>query len=306
MDKFGSHPLYRKHDIDSVLSSIWPFYTKNFVVLFIASFVFSLAYNFLLASFDFMKVYTLTDPMEMLEEMRGWICPMVAIIAASLIFYTIIHYYVIYKPVDSSVNIFVAAYKSLKYLIPYLIIFILFFFFAGAAMIVGLFALIIGIFFSMLYVFMVGLFILPILMVEGTNIGNAIVRTFTLAHRRFWPNLGWTAVYVLIFMVITMVLSTIILLPFSGSFFKILTNPADAGEAMNFMTNPWYIILSALVRALFMPLTPMFAAVLYFNGKAREEDIPSPVSVSNGPDKVRVEDLYAKPYSDDHPENPEK
>jgi len=218
----------------------------------------------------------------------------------------IIHYYVIYKPVDSSVNIFTAVYKSMKYLIPYLIIFILYFFFVGAAMIVGLFALIIGIFFSMLYVFMLGLFILPILMVEGNNIGNAIVRTFALAHRRFGPNLGWTAVFVLIYIVVSIILSSVILLPFSGSFFKILMNPANAGEAMNFMTNPWYIILSALVRALFMPLIPIFAAILYFNGKAREEDIASPVSVSNEPDKVRVEDLYAKPYSDDHPENPEK
>jgi hypothetical protein len=65
-------------------------------------------------------------------------------------------------------------------------------------------------------------------------------------------------------------------------------------------------MLSALVRALFMPLTPIFAAIMYFNGKAREEDIPSPISLNNEPDKVRVEDLYAKPYSDDHPENPEK
>jgi hypothetical protein len=127
-----------------------------------------------------------------------------------------------------------------------------------------------------------------------------------LAHRRFGPNLGWTAVFVLILIVANLVLSSIILLPFSGSFFKILMNPADAGEAMSFMTNPWYIMLSALVRALFMPLTPIFAVIMYFNGKAREEDIPSPISLNNEPDKVRVEDLYAKPYSDDHPENPEK
>jgi hypothetical protein len=274
--------------------------------MFIASLVFSVGFNFLYSSLDFMKIYGMTDPMEMLEEMKRWFWPMLAIVAISLIFYTIIHYYVIYKPVDSSVNIFVAVYKCLKYLIPYLIIIILFFFFAGVAMIVGLFALIIGIFFSMLYVFMLGLFILPILMVEGNNIGNAIVRTFTLAHRRFGPNLGWTAVFVLILIVANLVLSSIILLPFSGSFFKILMNPADAGEAMSFMTNPWYIMLSALVRALFMPLTPIFAVIMYFNGKAREEDIPSPISLNNEPDKVRVEDLYAKPYSDDHPENPEK
>jgi hypothetical protein len=50
---------------------------------------------------------------------------------------------------------------------------------------------------------------------------------------------------------------------------------------------------------------PIFATILYFNGKAREEDMQSPGTGSNEPDKVKVEDLYAKPYSDDHPDNPE-
>jgi hypothetical protein len=258
--------------------------------------------------FDFARLYSVDpmDPVEMIEEVKKAILPWFAIVAVVLILTIILHYYVIYKPVDSSLNIFLAAYKSLKYIIPYIIIFILLIFFMMIAMIVGLLALIIGVFFTMLYVFMVQLFILPTLMVEGTNIGNAIVRTFTLSHRRFWPNLGWTAVYILLIMVAYIILSTLILLPFSGSFFKILTNPADAGEAMNFMTNPWYIILSAVISALFTPLMPIFSTILYFNGKAREEDILSPASVSNEPDKVRVEDLYAKPYSDDHPENPEK
>jgi hypothetical protein len=51
---------------------------------------------------------------------------------------------------------------------------------------------------------------------------------------------------------------------------------------------------------------PIFAAILYFNGKAGE-DQAEPILVSDPENnRVRVEDLYAKPYSDDHPENPEK
>jgi hypothetical protein len=50
---------------------------------------------------------------------------------------------------------------------------------------------------------------------------------------------------------------------------------------------------------------PIFACILYFNGKAGEENveiihIPEPENT-----KLRVEDLYAKPYSDDHPDNPD-
>jgi hypothetical protein len=51
---------------------------------------------------------------------------------------------------------------------------------------------------------------------------------------------------------------------------------------------------------------PIFACILYFNGKAGEEQV---LQITHEPEpdntKIRVEDLYAKPYSDDHPENPE-
>jgi membrane-anchored glycerophosphoryl diester phosphodiesterase (GDPDase) len=162
-------------------------------------------------------------------------------------------------------------------------------------MVLGLFALIIGIFFVMLYLMTLYLFILPILMAEGPNIGNAISRTFKLVHRRFWPNIGWVAIFIIIIMVISLILSGIILLPFTGSFLKILSNPAEAGAAMEFITNPFYLALSALASAVYMPLVPIFAVILYFNGKAREEEISTQDTGSSEPDKVRVEDLYAKP-----------
>jgi hypothetical protein len=51
---------------------------------------------------------------------------------------------------------------------------------------------------------------------------------------------------------------------------------------------------------------PIFACILYFNGRSGEEQPVTPVSDYSPTDgKVRVEDLYAKPFSEDHPENPE-
>jgi hypothetical protein len=50
---------------------------------------------------------------------------------------------------------------------------------------------------------------------------------------------------------------------------------------------------------------PIFACILYFNGKAGEEQVQQVTYPDPDEGKVRVEDLYAKPYSDDHPENPE-
>lgn len=299
MDQFSHHPLYRKHDLDSVMSSLWSFYKSKFVVLFITSFVMSLGIQLMTLTFDlrdFMNISANPDDiLLLLEKMKMMIWPMVIISLSGLFCTAILHYYVLYNPVDSKATIFVSIYKALIYFIPYLIILILFTFFGSIAMVLGLFAIIIGIFFVMLYLMTLYLFILPILMVEGPNIGNAISRTFKLAHRRFWTNIGWVAIFIIIIMVISLILSGIILLPFTGSFLKILSNPADAATAMEFTTNPFYLTLSALASAFYMPLVPIFAVILYLNGKAREEEISTPDTGSSEPDKVRVEDLYAKP-----------
>jgi hypothetical protein len=173
-------------------------------------------------------------------------------------------------------------------------------------MVLGLFVLIIGIFFAILYIGTLFLFILPILMAEGNNIGHTISRTFALAHRNFWPNIGWVAVIALITFVISFIVSSLILIPFSGNFFKVFSNPEEVTNIMSFTSNPVYIILSALVNAAVFPVFPILGAILYLNGKAREENNESVQSPDREPDRVRVEDLYSKPYADDHPENPEK
>ncbi len=273
MDNFNNHPLYREHDIDSVMSSLWLFYKKKFPLLFIASFILSLVTHYLSSTFNFQELQTFTDPYEVVEKLREFIWPMVIISIISLFFTTVMHYYIIYNPIDSQTTIFVSIYRSLRYFIPYLIIMVLLSFFGSLAMVLGLVVLIIGIFFAMLYVVTLYLFILPILIVEGPDIGHAIIRTITLTHRRFWPNVGWVAVMIIIMMVISVILSGLILLPFSGSFLKVLSDPAEAAGAADFMTNPFYMVLSALVNALYLPILPIFASILYFNGKAREEGI---------------------------------
>jgi len=280
MEQFSSHPLYRRHTLDSAMSSLWNFYRNKFLVLFISSFVMSFIVQYISTTLDFSELTYMTDPYEMLEKVKEFIWPMVIISLINLLFTTILHYYVIYNPVDSSVNIFVASYKSLRYFLPYLIIIILFAFFGSFALVLGLFALIIGIFFVALYLMTVYLFILPLLMVEGPNIGNAISRSFRLTHKGFWTNLGWVAVFVLILIVISIVLSMLIMIPFTGSIFKGITNPEEAVNALDYIKNPFFLILGSLGNALYFPLLPIFAAILYFNGRAKE-------------------DLYSKPEEED-------
>ena len=269
MDQFSSHPLYRKHDLDSAMSSLWKFYKERFLVLFLASFIMSLGIQLLTLQFDFSDFLKTTDPMEMLGKLREMIWPMVAISLASLLCTTILHYYVIYNPIDSNVTMFVSLYKSLRYYLLFLIIMVLFSVFASVAMIFGLMLLIIGVVFSMIYIMTLFLFFMPVLMVEGPDIANAISRTFKLAHRGFWSNIGWVAVFFVILIIASMILNTLIMLPFTGSFMKSLTNPEEVMNTMDIMQNPVYVTLSALVGALYYPLIPILGTILYFNGKAR-------------------------------------
>ena len=305
MDQFRNHPLYRMHNIDSAINSLWEFYKKNFLFLFIPSLIMSLVIQYISSLVNFKDLQAVTDPMEILEKAKDLILPMVIISLITLLFSTIIHYYIIYNPGYRKKNIFVPAIRSLRYFVPYIIIMILLAFAGSFAIILGLFVLIIGVFFSLLYVMTLYLFILPTMMVEGADIGNTIRRIFKLAHHGFWSNIGWVSVFLILLIVISVILSSIILLPFSGSFFRVIFNPENAESLVDLSKNPIYVILSALVNAFTFPLMPIFACILYFNGKAKEEKLQSIILEKQEDGKVRVEDLYAKPYSEEHPDNPE-
>lgn len=305
MEQFSNHPLYKRHNIDSALTSLWEFYKKKFLPLFIASLVMSLVIQYASTTVNMKELSSITDPMILLEKIKGLIIPILAISIINLLFTTILQYYIIYNPIDSKNTLFTSIVKSLKYFIPYLIIMVLLAFAGSIAIVLGVFVLIVGAFFAMLYVVTIYMFILPVMMVEDANIGSTIKRTMTLTHRNFWTNIGWVAVFIIAMLVISVVFSGIILLPFSGNFVKTILKPEDAGAIADVTSKPLFIILSAMVSALTLPLMPIFACILYFNGKAGEEQSQTVIAPDPESNRVRVEDLYAKPYSEDHPENPE-
>jgi hypothetical protein len=305
MENLSNHPLYRSHNIDSVMSSLWEFYKKNFLVLFISSLIVSIGTQLISTQINLGDMTSVTDPMQLLEKYKRMMVPFLEMAAISLLFNVILQYYIMYNPLEAHPSIFKAAYKSLKYLPAYIIILILFMFMAVVALLIGIVILIVGMFFAAFWLAMVFMFILPVLMAEGTNIGHCISRTFALSHRRFWSNMGWVALLILVIMVVSIIMSGLIMIPFTGSFLKGLSHPENISNMMDFTSNPVYILLSAILSAIIVPLMPIFSAILYFNGVARETTIPQPEQNSE-PERVKVEDLYAKPYSDDHPDNPDR
>jgi len=306
MDQYNNHPLYRKHNIDSAMSSLWEFYKNKFLSLFIISLAMSLVIQYASTMVNLKDLTADPDPMVMLEKLKGFIEPILIISLINLLFTTILQYYIIYNPLSNENNIFASALKSLKYFIPYLILMVLLAFTGSIAIVLGLIALIVPGFFAILYIMTLYLFILPVMMVEDANILETISRTFKLVHKNFWANIGWVAVFLIILIVISVIFSAIILLPFTGDFLKTIMNPQDGTKLLDDTANPLFIILSALVSSLTLPLMPIFASILYFNGRANEEQRQIIAAENPGNERVRVEDLYAKPYSDDHPDNPDK
>jgi hypothetical protein len=306
MDQFSNHPLYKVHNIDSAMNSLWEFYKKHFLPLFLISVVMSLTIQYATTFIDLKDIQSETDPLLILEKMKVFLVPMLVISLLNLFFTTILQHYVIYRPVDSDNSVLSSVIKSLRYFVPYLITIIILSFTGAIAIVLGFFVLVVGAVFAAIYILTLYLLILPVMMVEGPDIANTFRRIFSLTHRNFWSNFGWVATFIILLLVVSLVLSGIVLIPFTGSFFKTLFNPETAETAADLTKNPIFYFLSSLVNALTMPLMPVFAAILYFNGKAREEQQSKEILAEKAEERVRVEDLYAKPYSDNHPENPEK
>jgi len=304
MDQFSSHPLYKKHNIDSVMNSLWEFYKKRFFSLIVVSFFMSLALQYASTLIDFKVLQSITDPVLLLEKLKDFIVPILIVSLLNLLFSTILQYYVLFNPLNHENNIFISAVKSMKFFIPYLILMILLAFTGSIAILLGFFVLIVGAFFALLYVFTIYLFLLPVMMAEETNIGNTIARTIKLVHKNLWSNLGWVAVFIIILIVVSLILSSIILLPFTGNFLKTILNNVTTADMADMSKNPIFLFLSALAGALTFPLMPIFASILYFNGRSAEDQSQRVDQIKPEDEKIKVEDLYAKPYSDDHPENP--
>lgn len=305
MEQISNHPLYRRHNLDSALSSIWSFYKQNFISLFIISLVMALIIQYASSIINISEfqneLQNTTDFTVIIDKMRDLMVPILIISVINLFFTAVMQHYIIYKPIDSGNTILTSILQALKYYIPFIIIMILLSFFGSVAMILGILALVVGAFFAALYIMTIYLFILPVMMVEGPNIGNTITRTFRLAHRDFWTNIGWVAVSLIILVVISVIFSAIAILPFSGSMLKSIFS---GGEKPDLTNNVLFMILTALFRALTLPLLPLLGCVLYFNGRAGEDETAG--IVEKPEERIRVEDLYAKPRQENQDENPEK
>ncbi|MDX9928692.1 MAG: hypothetical protein RBS37_02450 [Bacteroidales bacterium] len=274
MNSYKDHVLYRKHTLDSAMESLWTFYKTNFAPLFIISFLFTTIVTFLSINIDTEKMIEAASS----QDMEAWKTVMreialssVPAMLVSLLSLSYISLYIL-NGSHGSYDYVKMFGRSFVYFLTFTIIMILFVPVAAIAVVAGILALIIGVIFSAIWLTALAAFFMPLLMAEGNNITNAIARSFKLMHRHFGSNLGWTAVVLVIILIISLVISGLSLIPFAGSFLKTMSNPEEAAHLIDMAKNPIYIIFSSALNALVMPVLPIFGFILYFNAKAWEDD----------------------------------
>ena len=289
MDK---HPLAGNTDIDSAFSGTWQFYKKWFTPMYAISFIMALIISVLTSRIDLSSLQNTTDIAVMMETVKSFFGVYVVIMLIALFFNTLLQYFIIMKPLDENFSIIDAAGKVLtRYYLPLLVIFIVLFFFSMLAMMVGVLVLFVGILFAIPYVILFFAMATPLLIIEGRGIGDTISSLFKLVHKRFWPNMGWISVYVVLVTFFSLIVSTLVMLPFSGSVFGSVFNPEAATEVVNFTRNPAFVILSSLTSALTTPILPILGLVLYFNNSELNTGTTGERYDRSDHGKVTVEDL---------------
>ncbi len=289
MNNYQNHPLAGASDLDSAMTTLWSFYKKHFIGLYIISVIMALLSSLVTSGLDLAAMQGMTDPQEMLELMKGMAGPYAVLMLISLVFAVLLHAWVLEKPAGEPD--FTASFlkKSLVTLIPYLVVMIVFSVIAAVLTTVGLILLVLPAFFAIFYIATVMIFALPLTLVESRNPVTVVSRAFKLAHSHLWPNMGWVVVILLILIVAALVLSAITMLPFTGSFIKSITNPEEAGVMLEMSRNPVYIGLSSLITSLVTPVLPILAFILYFRN--RGDEVLAEITTDVEP-SVKVEDLY--------------
>ncbi len=291
MQNYQNHPLAGAKDLDSAMTKLWAFYKKYFVGLYIISLVTALLSNLISSSLDLEGLQAVTEPDEVFGALKEMAMPYTILMVVSLVMAIFIHAYVLEKPLGQDFSPLTMLKNSVVALLPYLLVMIILGLASGIVMMLGFVMLILPGLFALVYCGMILTFVLPVTLAESRNPGSIIERSFRLSHRNIWPNIGWFVVVILIILVISLVISGIVMLPFTGSFFKALANPEEASSMLELAKKPLYIGLSSVAGAFITPVFPILAFILYFrNWEDVDNDHMQPV----GENKVTVEDLYPK------------
>ena len=283
MNEYQNHPLAGATDLDSA-------FNKYFIGLYIISVVSALLTSLITSSIDLSSFQAVTDdPEAAFELMKSWAGPYALMMLVSLLFVVILHAWVLERPAGEPGFVASILKKTLVALVPYLVAMVILTVIMTMLVSVGIVLLVLPGLFALFYMATVIMFAMPVTLVETRNPFEVIGRSFRLAHKNLWPNMGWVVVVLLIIVIASMLLSAVVMLPFTGTFMRSFADPDQAASLLEMHRNPLFIGLNALTSALVTPLMPLLAFLLYFRN--RSEEVVAEITTDND-GAVRVEDLY--------------
>jgi hypothetical protein len=204
------------------------------------------------------------------------ILSLVSLIGYSML-YMICYAILIHKELEPDKSVLTIVGESLRYLLYFIVVYLVISIIMGFGATIGFFLLIIGMLVALLYFGTVFAPAGAIIIVEKSDPISVLGRCFSLVHKHFWPTVGQVAVFVVIYMIVSGILGMIAIIPFMGSLFDVMSDPMAAedmvrsGEFMSQVVNPVQILLSSLANALTLPAFPVFSLAIYLNLKARED-----------------------------------
>jgi len=282
------HSLYKPMEIDTVVSSVFSIYLKNFFVLYISSLIAVFAVQLFIYNLGLYEIIQKsTNPEEVMENLGPLMNTIFMVMGFTVVVYGLLNSfllnYLFTKEFDAHASIGSIISDSLKKHSIHMIFFL----------ILALLILIVGMAFGIIF-FVIGALIVAVylgttlitgtalIVTEEKNAIEAIGRSFSMAHKDFWPTLGSVVLFVLILILISIVLSALVAIPYAFMFIESWRESGNFAELFSMDMSKigiWSVVINSLISALTYPLFAILSLILYVKLKYIEDqkiniDIP--------------------------------
>ena len=278
MDDYRKNPYFKKMNIDVLFQSTWELYKKYFGLFYFYSFIVVVLMQFASSSLlepylDNIQSLNTNPEMATVIIKQAFILLLITVIAYTFLYMFLT--YILLNPTAKTITQQVSLLGELtrKHYLPILVATLIATVLLILGATIGVFFLIIGSFIVALYLGSVFFIIIPLSITESTGSTTAISRCFKLVHTNLWNTIGRVLVFFALFLIVSMFISIITMIPFAGDFFDMIKNPAASMDASsgNILSNPFQFLLSSAGNALILPFMPIFSTLIYLNLKFNED-----------------------------------
>ncbi len=278
MDDYRKNPYFKKMDIDVLFQSTWELYKKYFGLFYFYSFIVVVLMQFASSSLlepylDNIQNLNTNPEMAVVIIKQAFILLLITVIAYTFLYMFLT--YILLNPKAKTITQQVSLLGELtrKHYLPILVATLIATVLLILGATIGVFFLIIGSFIVAPYLGSVFFIIIPLSITESTGYTTAISRCFKLVHTNLWNTIGRVLVFFALFLIVSMFISIITMIPFAGDFFDMIKNPAASMDASsgNILSNPFQFLLSSAGNALILPFMPIFSTLIYLNLKFNED-----------------------------------